>query len=52
MPTVDDIKQTDVKHNFQLYPAAVQGKLLLIRRLILEVAEENEEIGKIKETLK
>lgn len=52
MPTIDDIKQTDVKHTFQLYPVAIQKKLLLIRQLILEVAEENDEVDKLEETLK
>ena len=37
---------------FKKYPVAAKNALLSLRRLILETAEEIEDIGKIEETLK
>jgi hypothetical protein len=41
-----------VKETFNAYPKIVRDKLLFLRKLIFQVAEENDEIGKIEETLK
>lgn len=37
---------------YDSYPDAIREKLLLLRQLIYEVAEENSEIGELEETLK
>jgi len=42
----------EVKEIFSAYPEIVKDKLMFLRELIFQVAEENDEIGKIEETLK
>ena len=42
----------EVKEKFNAYPKMIRDKLLILRELIFQVAEENNEIGKIQETLK
>jgi len=42
----------EVKEKFNAYPKMIRDKLLILRKLIFQVAEENDEIGKIEETLK
>lgn len=46
------IENPDVARAFEAYAAAVREKLLRLRQLILEVANENPSIGKLDETLK
>lgn len=43
---------SEVKETFNTYPKIIKDKLLFLRELIFQVAEENDEIGKIDETLK
>ncbi len=41
-----------VKKAYSAYPKKIRDKLLVLRNLILQIAEESEEIGEIEETLK
>lgn len=47
-----DTLNPQVAKIFETYPAPVQAKLLFLRKLIFEVAAENDGIGDIEETLK
>ena len=42
----------DVKFLFENYPHSVREKMLELRRLVIETAEEQEEINLLEETLK
>jgi hypothetical protein len=44
--------QAGVKQSFAAYPKAIREKLLLLRELIYQIAEDSDEIGRIEETLK
>ena len=46
------IQDAAVTAKFATYPAEARGKLLYLRHLILETAEELENVGPITETLK
>ena len=52
MPNVAVIQQEDVKHTYELYPKAVQKKLLAIRQMIFDIAKDITEVSDIEETLK
>ena len=49
---LDQIKSSDVKATFQLYPEKIQDELLTIREMIFTHVSQNPEIGIIEETLK
>lgn len=42
----------DVKRMFSRYPNHIRNRLMFIRELIFQIAENSENIGKIEETLK
>ena len=42
----------DVAEKFETYPPAIRSRLLILRSLILETAENTEGVGPIEETLK
>jgi uncharacterized protein (UPF0248 family) len=46
------ITNPQITAKFASYPEHIQSKLHHLRQLILEAAEENEDIGEIEETLK
>lgn len=52
MTDLNIIKNRDVKLTYELYPKAAREKLLLIRRMIFKIAENNSNISDIEETLK
>ncbi len=45
-------ENTDVENTFNAYPKMVKQKLLFLREIIFQIADEFDEIGKIEETLK
>jgi hypothetical protein len=45
-------RDTQVAEIFNRYPEAIRDKMLFLRQLVFEVAEESEEIGEINETTK
>lgn len=49
---LSNIKNEKVKDRFLLYPSNIRIKLLYIRQLILDIADQNEEISSIEETVK
>ncbi len=52
MSNLKIIQEEDVKHTYELYPEAVQEKLLVIRQMIFDIAKGNTEVSDIEETLK
>lgn len=46
------IKNADVRRVFEAYPEEVRERLLGIRELVFEAAEDAEEVGAVEETLK
>ena len=52
MPELDIIQEKNVKHTYEMYPEAVQEKLLHIRRMIFDIAKRNGNVGNVEETLK
>ena len=42
----------DVKSTFENYPKKIRDRLLFLRNLIFQIAEENSDVGGIEETLK
>lgn len=47
-----DIQQKNIAEKFASYPLEIQPKLLRLRALIFQVAEQDAAIGKLEETLK
>ncbi|MCF6338409.1 MAG: DUF1801 domain-containing protein [Gammaproteobacteria bacterium] len=45
-------QNTEVENTFNTYSEAVKNKLLFFREMIFQIADESDDIGKIKETLK
>jgi hypothetical protein len=50
--TYRSFKNKNVESTFRDYPSNIQERLLTIRELIFNVAEESSEVGEIEETLK
>ncbi len=50
--TYRSFKNKNVESTFRDYPSNIQERLLTIRELIFNVAEESNEVGEIEETLK
>lgn len=42
----------EVRDTYGAYPKKIRNKLLLLRELIFQIAEQSDEIGRIEETLK
>ena len=49
MPTIEN---PEVAAVFKRYPKRVQKRLMVLRRLIMDTAAENEGVGRLEETLK
>jgi len=49
---MDNNKNPNVARRLESYPEDIRSKLGVLRQLILDVASENPEIGKLEETLK
>jgi hypothetical protein len=49
---MEKVKAKPVAKVFQTYPEEIRGRLLHLRRLILDVAESTTGIGELEETLK
>ena len=47
-----NIKNPEVATVFETYPKEIRAKLLLLRRLIFNVASETDGVGELEETLK
>ena len=45
-------QNTDVENTFNAYPKIIKHKLLFLREIIFQIADEFDEIGKLEETLK
>ena len=45
-------RNPEVEKTFNAYPKKIRDKLLFLRGLIFQIAEESDEIGEIEETLK
>ncbi len=41
-----------VEDKFNTYPLKIRNKLLLLRELVFQIADENDEVGEVQETLK
>lgn len=49
---MDEIKNPEVAAVFDQYPPIMRKKLIVLRQLVLDTADENEDVGLIEETLK
>lgn len=49
---MSEFKDLNVAEIFNNYPEAMRGKLLLLRKLVMDTASEMEGIGQLQETLK
>jgi len=45
-------QDTNVENTFNAYPEIIKQKLLFLREVIFQIADEFDEIGKLEETLK
>ncbi len=49
---MENIPDPKVRQKFQAYPDGVREKMLFLRRLVLETAQETDGVGEVEETLK